>query len=68
MPLYEVTIRPSKPVLVRADDETEAERVAEEEGLGDFNRIEAEVEGTLDEVEDAEIIEEYKRKGSYYEA
>ncbi len=62
-----MTIRPSKPVLVKADDEQEAERIACEECLGDFNRIEADCEGELDEVKDAKIIAEYKEEGDFHE-
>lgn len=68
MPYYEVTVTCSKPVCVKADSEGEANDAACEQFAGDWNRVEAETEGELDEVAEAGIINEYRQQGELFEA
>lgn len=70
MPHYEITVTVSKPVCVKAKDEDEALEIAEENFLGEWNRVvEVSTEGELDEddKDDLRAINEYKSTGDYAE-
>lgn len=70
MPYYEITVTVSKPVCVKAADEDEALEIAEENFLGEWNRVvEVSTEGELDEddKDDLRVLNEYKSAGDYAE-
>lgn len=70
MPYYEITVTVSKPVCVKADCESEAKDKACDELMGDWNRVDAEVEDEYDENDpkEMEFVKQYKEQGEYFEA
>ena len=70
MPYYEVTVTKSKPVCVEASCESEAIDKATDELMGDWNRIEAEIEDEFDitKPDEARFVAEYKQSREFYRA
>lgn len=65
MPHYEIVITARKTVLVKADNENDAEDIAHDKAT-DMDVIDTEVEEAVPPDEEAEYIREYKEKGEYY--
>lgn len=65
MPYYEVTLTASKPVLVEAENEQEAEERAIDSC--DWNRVEAFVEDEFDSSDPKQLkwIDEYMQQGDF---
>lgn len=70
MPHYEVTVTASKTVCVKADNEEDANDLARDEFMGDWNDVETEIEDEFDESDpkEAEFIKEYKEQGEFLTA
>ena len=66
MPLYEVRVTATKTVLVKADNENDAEDIAHDKAFGMEEVTETEVLDEAPKDQEAEYIKEYKDKGEYY--
>ncbi len=66
MPHYEIKVTASKTVLVKADNESDAEDIAYDKAFGMEEVTETEVLDEAPKDQEAEYIKEYKDRGEYY--